>query len=94
MLVEGGFGASRLSLASAQSDDLQALLAEQQVEGAIKATSSARLLSAMRRLFQHLYREDSREDDPKVRCWRPQNFPAAAERSQRSKLKIILVTCC
>ncbi len=45
-----------LSLQSAQSDDLQALLAER-IEGGYKATSSARLLSAIRRLFQHLYRE-------------------------------------
>jgi integrase/recombinase XerD len=57
MLVEW-LARRELSLASAQSDDLQALLAER-VEGGYKATSSARLLSAMRRLFQHLYREDS-----------------------------------
>lgn len=52
-----------LSLASAQRDDLQALLGER-IAGGYKATSSARLLSAMRRLFQHLYREKIREDDP------------------------------
>ena len=62
MLVEW-LARRELSLASAQSDDLQALLAER-VEGGYKATSSARLLSAMRRLFQHLYREKIREDDP------------------------------
>ena len=45
-----------LTLATAQSDDLQALLAER-LEGGYKATSSARLLSAVRRLFQYLYRE-------------------------------------
>ncbi len=39
-----------LTLATAQSDDLQALLAER-LEGGYKATSSARLLSAVRRLF-------------------------------------------
>lgn len=43
--------------------DLQGFLAER-VEGGYKATSSARLLSAMRRLFQYLYREKLREDDP------------------------------
>lgn len=43
-----------ISLATAQSDDLQALLAER-MDGGYKATSSARLLSAMRRFFQHLY---------------------------------------
>ena len=52
-----------LTLATAQSDDLQALLAER-LEGGYKATSSARLLSAVRRLFQYLYREKFREDDP------------------------------
>jgi integrase/recombinase XerD len=34
------------------------------MEGGYKATSSARLLSAIRRLFQHLYREKFRADDP------------------------------
>jgi integrase/recombinase XerD len=43
-----------LSLESAQADDLQNLLA-QRMDGGYKATSSARLLSAMRRFFQHLY---------------------------------------
>lgn len=43
--------------------DLQAFLAER-LEGGYKATSSARLLSAMRRLFQYLYREKLRDDDP------------------------------
>ncbi len=38
------------SLERAQSDELQALLAER-VEGGYKATSSARLLSAVRRFF-------------------------------------------
>lgn len=51
-----------ISLATAQSDDLQALLAER-MDGGYKATSSARLLSAMRRFFQHLYGEKFREDD-------------------------------
>ncbi|SPX51592.1 tyrosine recombinase XerD [Klebsiella pneumoniae] len=39
-----------LSLASVGSDDLQALLAERQ-SGGYKATSTARLLSAVRRFF-------------------------------------------
>lgn len=51
------------ALLQAGSDDLQAFLAER-VEGGYKATSSARLLSAMRRLFQYLYREKQRPDDP------------------------------
>ncbi|CAI1845030.1 Tyrosine recombinase XerD [Serratia quinivorans] len=51
------------SLLQAQVLDLQAFLADR-VEGGYKATSSARLLSAMRRLFQYLYRENMRSDDP------------------------------
>ncbi|MEC5342856.1 site-specific tyrosine recombinase XerD [Brenneria populi] len=50
-------------LLRAQAIDLQSFLAER-VEGGYKATSSARLLSAMRRLFQYLYREKMRSDDP------------------------------
>ena len=41
-----------------------------------KATSSARLLSAMRRLFQHLYREKIRADDPSA-------LPASPKLPQR-----------
>ncbi|MGM3190829.1 site-specific tyrosine recombinase XerD [Dickeya dadantii subsp. dieffenbachiae] len=51
------------SLLQAQPSDLQDFLAER-LEGGYKATSSARLLSAMRRLFQYLYREKQRPDDP------------------------------
>ncbi|WP_048636215.1 site-specific tyrosine recombinase XerD [Brenneria goodwinii] len=50
-------------LLRAQAVDLQSFLAER-IEGGYKATSSARLLSAMRRLFQYLYREKIRSDDP------------------------------
>ncbi|MCL6332645.1 site-specific tyrosine recombinase XerD [Pectobacterium carotovorum subsp. carotovorum] len=50
-------------LLQAQPLDLQAFLADR-VEGGYKATSSARLLSAMRRFFQYLYREKLRCDDP------------------------------
>lgn len=50
-------------LLRAQAIDLQSFLAER-IEGGYKATSSARLLSAMRRLFQYLYREKIRSDDP------------------------------
>nr|WP_236887031.1 site-specific tyrosine recombinase XerD [Dickeya chrysanthemi] len=50
-------------LLQAQPLDLQGFLAER-LEGGYKATSSARLLSAMRRLFQYLYREKRRAEDP------------------------------
>ena len=59
-----------LSLASVGSDDLQALLAERQ-SGGYKATSTARLLSAVRRFFQHLYREKIRPDDPSALVEQP-----------------------
>ncbi|KML70206.1 site-specific tyrosine recombinase XerD [Pectobacterium peruviense] len=51
------------ALLQAQALDLQAFLADR-IEGGYKATSSARLLSAMRRFFQYLYREKQRSDDP------------------------------
>ncbi|PHM46369.1 integrase/recombinase [Xenorhabdus mauleonii] len=51
------------NLLSVQPIELQSFLAER-VDGGYKASSSARLLSAMRRLFQYLYREKIREDDP------------------------------
>ncbi|MGK3141797.1 site-specific tyrosine recombinase XerD [Pantoea sp. C2G6] len=53
----------KLTLLSVTPLDLQQFLAER-LEGGYKATSSARLLSAMRRLFQYLYREKLRPDDP------------------------------
>jgi len=54
---------SQTDLLRVKSFELQSFLAER-VEGGYKATSSARLLSAMRRLFQYLNRESLREDDP------------------------------
>lgn len=72
-----------LTLATAQSDDLQALLAER-LEGGYKATSSARLLSAVRRLFQYLYREKFREDDPSAASRFTEIAPAFAKRFKRS----------
>lgn len=55
--------AHQCSLLKAETLDLQEFLAER-VEGGYKATSSARLLSAMRRLFQYFNREKLRTDDP------------------------------
>jgi len=52
-----------LTSLNVQAMDLQALLAER-LDGGFKATSSARMLSAMKRYFQYLYREKKREDDP------------------------------
>ena len=77
-----------LTLATAQSDDLQALLAER-LEGGYKATSSARLLSAVRRLFQYLYREKFREDDPSAHLASPklpQRLPKDLSEAQVERL--------
>jgi len=77
-----------LSLQSAQADDLQGLLAER-MEGGYKATSSARLLSAMRRFFQHLYREKFRQDDPSALLASPklpQRLPKDLSEAQVERL--------
>ncbi len=77
-----------LSLESAQADDLQNLLA-QRMDGGYKATSSARLLSAMRRFFQHLYREKYRQDDPSALLASPklpQRLPKDLSEAQVERL--------
>ncbi|WP_075182625.1 site-specific tyrosine recombinase XerD [Pantoea sp. 1.19] len=50
-------------LRHAQASDLQDFLADRQA-GGYKASSAARLLSAMRRFYQYCYREKLRSDDP------------------------------
>lgn len=52
-----------ITLLHAQSIDLQSFLAER-LEAGYKATSSARLISVIRRIFQYFYREKLRQDDP------------------------------
>ena len=52
-----------LSLETLDPVDLQGFLGER-LEKGYKATSTARMLSAMRKLFQYLYREKYRVDDP------------------------------
>lgn len=52
-----------LSLETLDSVDLQGFLGER-LEKGYKATSTARMLSAMRKLFQYLYREKYRVADP------------------------------
>ncbi|PSN09108.1 site-specific tyrosine recombinase XerD [Siccibacter turicensis] len=77
-----------LTLETAQASDLQALLAER-VEGGYKATSSARMLSAVRRLFQHLYREKMRTDDPSASLASPklpQRLPKDLSEAQVERL--------
>ncbi|ELY3465811.1 site-specific tyrosine recombinase XerD [Cronobacter universalis] len=77
-----------LSLATVQSGHLQTLLAER-VEGGYKATSTARMLSAVRRLFQHLYREKIRDDDPSALLASPklpQRLPKDLSEAQVERL--------
>ncbi|ELY5927580.1 site-specific tyrosine recombinase XerD [Cronobacter sakazakii] len=77
-----------LSLVTAQSGDLQTLLAER-VEGGYKATSTARMLSAVRRLFQHLYCEKIRDDDPSALLASPklpQRLPKDLSEAQVERL--------
>ncbi|XGW46805.1 site-specific tyrosine recombinase XerD [Haemophilus influenzae] len=52
-----------LSLETLDAVDLQGFPGER-LEKGYKATSTARMLSAMRKLFQYLYREKYRVDDP------------------------------
>ncbi len=76
------------SLLTADAADLQSFLAER-VEGGYKASSSARLLSAMRRLFQYLYREKQREDDPSALLAAPklpQRLPKDLSEAQVDRL--------
>lgn len=55
--------AQQQTVLSAQPEHLQYFLAER-VSAGYKATSSARLLSALRQFFRYLCRENYREDDP------------------------------
>ena len=78
----------QLDLLRVDSAGLQNFLAER-VEGGCKASSSARLLSAMRRLFQYLYREKLREDDPSALLASPklpQRLPKDLSEAQIDRL--------
>ena len=56
-------GQEKLSLTSASADDLQRYQ-QWLFDADYKQTSRARMVSAIRRLFQYLHREKIREDDP------------------------------
>ena len=86
--LTGWLAHHQLSLLQADTPDLQAFLAER-LEGGYKATSSARLLSAMRRLFQYLYREKLRADDPSALLSAPklpQRLPKDLSEAQVDRL--------
>ena len=77
-----------LTLTTLSAPDLQQFLAER-LEGGYKASSSARLLSAMRRLFQYLYREKIRSDDPSAMLAAPklpQRLPKDLSEAQVDRL--------
>ncbi|MEZ7210617.1 site-specific tyrosine recombinase XerD [Pantoea ananatis] len=77
-----------LTLTTLSAPDLQQFLAER-LEGGYKASSSARLLSAMRRLFQYLYREKMRTDDPSALLAAPklpQRLPKDLSEAQVDRL--------
>ena len=78
----------QLTLREVDATQLQGFLAER-VEGGYKASSSARLLSAMRRLFQYLYREKIRLDDPSALLSSPklpQRLPKDLSEAQVDRL--------
>ncbi|BDH44702.1 tyrosine recombinase XerD [Salmonella enterica subsp. enterica serovar Choleraesuis] len=78
----------QLTLLTVQQSDLLELLSER-VEGGYKATSTARLLSALRRLFQYIYREKLRADDPSARLASPklpQRLPKDLSEAQVERL--------
>ena len=54
-----------ISLLSVSTSELHLFLADRFDTG-YKATSSARMLSSVRRFFQYLYNEKQREDDPSI----------------------------
>jgi integrase/recombinase XerD len=88
MSLAGWLQHNESNLLRVDAVDLQGFLAER-VEGGYKATSSARLLSAMRRLFQYLYREKLREDDPSALLASPklpQRLPKDLSEAQIDRL--------
>lgn len=86
--LAGWLSHHQFSLLNVDAVALQGFLAER-VEGGYKASSSARLLSAMRRLFQYLYREKYREDDPSALLASPklpQRLPKDLSEAQIDRL--------
>lgn len=76
------------SLLSVSAAELQGFFAEK-LEGGYRVTSSARQLSAMRQLFQYLYREQLREDDPSALLSSPklpQRLPKDLSEAQVGRL--------
>lgn len=73
-----------VTLLSAQTEHLQDFLLQRVTQG-YKTSSSARLLSAIKRLYQYLYRENYRVDDPSAMLSSPKlakNLPKDLTESQ------------
>lgn len=73
-----------VTLLSAQTEHLQDFLLQRVAQG-YKTSSSARLLSAIKRLYQYLYRENYRVDDPSAMLSSPKlakNLPKDLTESQ------------
>ena len=86
--LTGWLAHHQLTLLTVSAMDLQAFLAER-LDGGYKASSSARLLSAMRRLFQYCYREKLRADDPSALLAAPklpQRLPKDLSEAQVERL--------
>lgn len=80
--------AQQLTLLGLDGIDLQTFLGERLTKG-YKATSSARMLSTLRKLFQYLYREKYRSDDPTAQLSSPKlpsRLPKYLSESQVSDL--------
>lgn len=80
--------AHEYDLLSVSAAELQGFLAEK-LEGGYRVTSSARQLSAMRQLFQYLYREQYRHDDPSALLSSPklpQRLPKDLSEAQVGRL--------
>ncbi|CAK9884314.1 MAG: Tyrosine recombinase XerD [Candidatus Erwinia impunctatus] len=80
--------AHHTTLLTIESTDLQQYLAER-LEGGYKASSSARLLSAMRRFFLYLNSEKLRHDDPSASLTSPklpQRLPKDLSEAQIERL--------
>ncbi len=83
----------RISVFDATPIDLQGFLAQRIAKG-YKAASSARLLSAMRRLFQYLYREKQRPDDPSALLASPKRAQRLPKCLSELQVEALLNTPC
>ena len=67
---------------NADADDIRAYLASLAADG-MRASTSARRLSALRQYYRFLFLEGRRTDDPTLHIDAPKKAPAAAEAPER-----------